>query len=359
MPAKLLLATTNPGKLKELSALLAGIGFDLAAPADIGLDLDVAETGTTFEENARIKAIAWARAAGLITLVDDSGLEVDALGGEPGVLSARYGGPGLTDEDRTRLVLERTQGVPAERRSARFHAVVAVATPDGQVWVAHGKVEGRLADSPRGANGFGYDPIFELPDRGVTTAELPPAEKHAISHRGRAVRAVIPILEALAAGRIPSQLTHFDEQGRARMVDVGAKADTERVAVARGRVVMKPATLELIRAGRMAKGDVLAVAQVAGIMGAKQTPFLIPMCHPLLITSVTVDYRFEGHDTIEIEATTRTTGKTGVEMEAVTAVSICALTIYDMCKAVDRAIRITDIRLVHKSGGKSGTIDLE
>jgi cyclic pyranopterin phosphate synthase len=156
-------------------------------------------------------------------------------------------------------------------------------------------------------------------------------------------------------------LTHVDADGKARMVDVGAKPDTERVAVARGAVYMQPATLELIAAGQMAKGDVLAVARVAGIMGAKQTPALIPLCHPLLLTQVSVDFALVRDEParIAIEATVRTRGKTGVEMEALTAVAIAALTIYDMGKAVDRAMRIGDIRLARKAGGKSGEIVLE
>ncbi len=151
------------------------------------------------------------------------------------------------------------------------------------------------------------------------------------------------------------RLSHLDEHGRARMVDVSAKADTERVAEAAGRIVMLPATLALIQSGGVAKGDVLAVAQLAGIMAAKRTGELIPMCHPLLLTSI--DVRLtpnEAESCVEVAATVRTTGKTGVEMEALTAVSVAALTVYDMCKAADRAMRIDAIRLVRKSGGKSG-----
>jgi cyclic pyranopterin phosphate synthase len=154
-----------------------------------------------------------------------------------------------------------------------------------------------------------------------------------------------------------NSLTHLDEQGRARMVDVGAKTDTERVAVARGRITMQPETLALIQAGQVKKGDVLTVAQVAGIQAAKRTHELIPMCHPLLLTHIAVVLApgsAEGQVWVEIEATVRTLGKTGVEMEALTAVSVAALTVYDMCKAVDRGMRITGIHLVHKSGGKSG-----
>lgn len=142
------------------------------------------------------------------------------------------------------------------------------------------------------------------------------------------------------------------------MVDVGAKADTERVAVARGRVTMKPETLALILEGTVKKGDVLTVAQIAGIQAAKRTHELIPMCHPLLLTHIAVELSpdgSEGQASVDIEATVRTRGKTGVEMEALTAVSVAALTVYDMCKAVDRGMCIADVRLVHKSGGKSGT----
>ena len=151
-------------------------------------------------------------------------------------------------------------------------------------------------------------------------------------------------------------LTHLDEQGRAKMVDVGQKTDTERVAVAKGEVAMRPETLRLIAEGGVAKGDVLATAQVAGIMAAKRTPDLIPMCHPLLLTQVAVDFEIdEAASRIEITATVRSRGKTGVEMEALTAVSVAALTIYDMAKAVEKTMRIDNIRLEHKSGGKSGT----
>ena len=151
-----------------------------------------------------------------------------------------------------------------------------------------------------------------------------------------------------------SDFTHFDEEGRARMVDVGDKPETERVATAKGAVVMAPETLELIMEGRAKKGDVLAVARLAGIMAAKRTADLIPLCHPLALTQVTVDLTPVPPDRVEIEATARLRGRTGVEMEALTAVSVAALTVYDMCKAVDRAMRITDIRLTAKSGGRSG-----
>ncbi len=152
--------------------------------------------------------------------------------------------------------------------------------------------------------------------------------------------------------------THFDSEGKARMVDVSEKAETERIATAKGRIVMQPATLALIREGGVKKGDVLSVARLAGIMGAKKTPDLIPLCHPLALSSVKVDLALdEAHNAVEITATCKLVGRTGVEMEALTAVSVAALTVYDMCKAVDRAMTITDIRLTHKSGGKSGTFE--
>ena len=155
------------------------------------------------------------------------------------------------------------------------------------------------------------------------------------------------------------RLTHFDAEGRAGMVDVGAKPVTDRAATARARVVMNPATLAMIRGGTAKKGDVLGVARLAGIMAAKRTSDLIPLCHPLAITAVTVDLEPVGTDSVEITATVRTTGQTGVEMEALTAASVAALTVYDMCKAVDRAMRIEGLRVVAKSGGKSGDFQQE
>jgi cyclic pyranopterin monophosphate synthase len=154
------------------------------------------------------------------------------------------------------------------------------------------------------------------------------------------------------------RLTHFDDKGKARMVDVGAKAVTERVAVAKGSVLMQPATVALITAGGVKKGDVLSVARLAGIMGAKRTPELIPLCHPLALTSVQVDLAVDRkRNAVDITATCKLEGRTGVEMEALTAVAVAALTVYDMCKAVDRGMRLTDIRLVRKSGGKSGSYE--
>ena len=151
-----------------------------------------------------------------------------------------------------------------------------------------------------------------------------------------------------------SALTHFDAAGNAIMVDVSAKAETVREATARARVVMRPETLAMILAGTARKGDVFGVARLAGIMAAKRTSDLIPLCHPLPIAAVTVDLEAEGDDAVAITATVRTTGRTGVEMEALTAASVAALTVYDMCKAVDRGMRVDGLRVVAKSGGKSG-----
>ena len=157
-----------------------------------------------------------------------------------------------------------------------------------------------------------------------------------------------------------SGLTHFDAEGQAHMVDVSEKAVTSRIATAKGWVRMAPATMEMIAEGGAKKGDVLGVARLAGIMGCKKTPELIPLCHPLALTSVIVDLVCDADlNAIHITATCKLTGKTGVEMEALTAVAVAALTVYDMCKAVDRGMRITDIRLTHKAGGKSGTFEAE
>jgi cyclic pyranopterin phosphate synthase len=154
--------------------------------------------------------------------------------------------------------------------------------------------------------------------------------------------------------------THFDKEGKARMVDVSDKAETERVATAKGSVIMQPATLALIKEGGVKKGDVLSVARLAGIMGAKKTPDLIPLCHPLALTSVQVDLALdEARNAVDITATCKLLGKTGVEMEALTAVSVACLTIYDMVKAIERGMRIEGIRLMEKRGGKSGQFRAE
>jgi len=177
-----------------------------------------------------------------------------------------------------------------------------------------------------------------------------------------------PRREEAASSKAPreARLSHLDDAGQAHMVDVTGKADTGRVAIARGRIIMQPGTMDLLRAGGVAKGDVLSVARVAGIMAAKQTSQIIPLCHPLLLTGIEVEFSLSGASgkngalaSVEITAMVRTSGKTGVEMEAMTAVAVSALTIYDMCKAVDRGMRIEGVRLARKSGGKSGDIVLE
>jgi XTP/dITP diphosphohydrolase len=195
--AKLLLATNNPGKAAEYRALLEGCGWELVTPRDLGLHLEVEEAGGDYAENARIKAEAFAEASGLVALADDSGIEVDALGGAPGPLSARFGGEDASDEQRVALLLERLAGVPPERRSVRFRCLIAVARPEGEVSLFEGQCEGRIAEEPRGEGGFGYDPVFLLPERGLTLAELPPEEKNAVSHRGRAARQARVLLEGL------------------------------------------------------------------------------------------------------------------------------------------------------------------
>lgn len=201
---ELVLATTNPHKLDEFRALLAGAPFTLVDPRDLGLDLDVPETGATFAENAALKAMAWSRAAGRLALADDSGLEIDALGGEPGLHSARWVGPDVTYPVRNRMLLERLAGVPVSRRTARYRCAIAVADADRVLVAVEGVVEGRITDAPRGHGGFGYDPIFEIPDLGHTFGEMSAAEKHNLSHRGRAAEAALRELRRLRAAWPPS-----------------------------------------------------------------------------------------------------------------------------------------------------------
>ena len=199
---RLLVATTNTHKIVEFRRLLDGLPYELVTPAGLGMALDVVESGATFRENAALKAHAFAAASGLPALADDSGIEVDALGGGPGLHSARYGGPGLSDDDRLRLLLRELDGVPDERRTCRYRVALVMAEPDGGEAGTEGTCEGRVAHEPAGRNGFGYDPIFYVPGLGRTVAELEPDEKDAISHRGRAVRAMARILaERSAAGR--------------------------------------------------------------------------------------------------------------------------------------------------------------
>ncbi len=183
---ELLLATNNPGKARELRALIRGEYWVFTTPAERGVDLNVEETGNTFEENAVLKARAFAGASGLITLADDSGLEVDALEGEPGVFSARYAGPNATDKELYEYLLSRLADYPWEKRRARFRCVISIAFPEGEMVLCKGECPGMIALEPKGNNGFGYDPVFWLPEHGRTMAELAPADKNKISHRGKA-----------------------------------------------------------------------------------------------------------------------------------------------------------------------------
>jgi XTP/dITP diphosphohydrolase len=193
---KLLLATNNEGKVREYKSMLRDLPLELVSLAELGIKTEVDEIGGSLEENARLKAIAFARESRLLTLADDSGLEVDALGGEPGRLSARYAGEGASDRDRVNYLLSRLKDVPEEKRSARFRCVIAIAQPDGKVELCQGECEGVIALEPRGNLGFGYDPIFYLPGLGKTMAELTLEEKNRISHRGRAVREAIKLLRS-------------------------------------------------------------------------------------------------------------------------------------------------------------------
>ena len=197
---RLMLSTGNAGKVREIRAILGDAGWDIVTPREAGIALaPVAESGRSYAENAIAKAVAATRVSGLPALADDSGIEVDALGGQPGVTSARYGGPSMRDDhDRNALILRRLEGVPMPRRTARFRAVVALVLPGGRVFTREGVVEGRIAFAPQGANGFGYDPIFLLPD-GRSMAEVSAEEKDRISHRAIALAVLYPVLQGLRA----------------------------------------------------------------------------------------------------------------------------------------------------------------
>jgi XTP/dITP diphosphohydrolase len=182
----LLLATTNRHKVSEFRAIFSDLPFQLLSLQDVHLNLDVAETGKTFRENAELKALTYARASALLALSDDSGLEIDALNGAPGVYSARFAGVDTPYPERFKIILQQLQGLPMEKRTARYHAVIAIAEPTGYCRSVDGTLEGVIAETPRGENGFGYDPIFLVPGLGKTTAELTPEQKNQISHRGRA-----------------------------------------------------------------------------------------------------------------------------------------------------------------------------
>jgi XTP/dITP diphosphohydrolase len=194
---KLLLATNNRGKVAEYRQLLADCGWQLVTPSELGLRLAAEETGDTYEDNATMKALEAAQVGGLHALADDSGLEVDALGGEPGPRAARFGGEGTTYQEKMSLLLERLEGVPPSERECRFVCVIAIADPQGGARLCRGECAGLVAEAPQGEGGFGYDPIFYLPERGVTMAQLSAEEKNAISHRGRAAQIARQILEEL------------------------------------------------------------------------------------------------------------------------------------------------------------------
>lgn len=196
---KLLVATHNPGKVREYRTLLAELPLEITYLDAEDITLEVAETGTTFAENAIQKATTYARTTGLWTWADDSGLEVDALTGAPGVRSARYAGPDATDADRYRKLLDALTGVPWNRRTARFRCVVALATPNGNVETASGHCEGIIAFGPTGQHGFGYDPVFYMPEHEATMAQLPPETKNQTSHRARAARAAAQLLDRMLA----------------------------------------------------------------------------------------------------------------------------------------------------------------
>ncbi len=200
---KLLLATNNQGKVHEYKDLLQGIRLEIVTPDQVGLHLNVAETGSTFAENACLKAVAFSQASGLLTLADDSGLEVDALNGEPGVLSSRYAGENATDEDKINYLLARLQDVPWEKRTAHFRCIIALAFPDGKVEFCSGECYGIILREAQGHGGFGYDPVFYFPELKQTLAEIPMEVKNRISHRARAAQEAFKILNKLESSNLP------------------------------------------------------------------------------------------------------------------------------------------------------------
>jgi XTP/dITP diphosphohydrolase len=193
---ELAVATGNQGKLAEIRALLEPMGHTVRSAAELGFGREVEETGDTFAENARLKACAVARELGRPALADDSGLEVEALAGRPGVLSARYAGPGATPAQRNAKLLEELAGLDPDRRGAAFVCVMCLCLPSGETLFAEGRLAGRIAQAPAGQRGFGYDPVFELPERGLTVAQISPEDKNAISHRGRALRRLAAELDS-------------------------------------------------------------------------------------------------------------------------------------------------------------------
>ncbi len=206
MTPKLLLATSNAGKAREYRVLLAEVPFTITTPAEENLGGAAEETGSTFEENALLKARHFARRSGLFTLADDSGLEVDALGGEPGVRSARYAGPEATDQERVAFLLTKLEQIPWEQRTARFRCVIALVWPSGAEETVEGSCEGLISFRSKGYDGFGYDPVFYVPELGKTFAELDTATKNRLSHRGQAARKVAERLRSLDKAATGSQL---------------------------------------------------------------------------------------------------------------------------------------------------------
>ena len=199
--SKLLLATNNQAKVREYRSLLQNLPFELVTPAELGITTVVREVGESLEENAGLKATILATESQLVALADDSGLEVDALDGEPGRLSARYAGENASDRDRVNYLLARLKGVPQQKRSARFRCVIAIATPEGKVDFCSGECRGFITFEPRGEQGFGYDPIFYLPELDKTMAEFPLEIKNQVSHRGQAARKVPEMLERLTGSK--------------------------------------------------------------------------------------------------------------------------------------------------------------
>ncbi|MCL1885933.1 MAG: XTP/dITP diphosphatase [Dehalococcoidia bacterium] len=196
--AKLLLATNNKGKLEEFRILLSGVPFDLVSPHQVGVQLDVDESGKTYSANAKLKARAFAKASGLLTLADDSGLEVEELNGAPGVCSARFAGPNAVDTQRVDYLLSKLEGVPDDKRAARFVCVIAIASCEGNVLLCSGSCRGMITTSPRGTNGFGYDPVFYFPKLDKTMAELDAEMKNCISHRARATARACNLLDRIS-----------------------------------------------------------------------------------------------------------------------------------------------------------------
>ncbi len=191
----MIFATTNQGKVREIKAILGDIGEDILSLKEAGISADIVEDGSTFEENAIIKAKAIMELTGQIVLADDSGLEVDAMNKEPGIYSARFMGEDTPYEEKNRAIIERLEGVEGDARSARFVCVIAAAFPDGEVITTRGTIEGVIAKEPAGTNGFGYDPIVYVPEYGMTTGQMEPEQKNAISHRGKALVAMKKILK--------------------------------------------------------------------------------------------------------------------------------------------------------------------